>query len=413
MQTTIIGQGITNNEQRKWIMPFVAALFAMLCLQMSNLGFSPLLPAIQKEFKLTFSQLGFFTGMYGIIAIILSIPAGLAVKKFGEKKVLIGATLVVILGLQLLAQTTDYNFALVGRAVWISGYRFAFICILTAIALHAPSSLKGRSMGIVGAVSSLASVIGAPLAGGLAKNFGWRYGFMGYIVTDLIGLLIIIFFYRSASQGEVGSMHDLGEKSMDASKTPNAFKMPIVWALAFLVAMMGMAALTVTYYVPSAAKANFGMDSVGTGWIISTGYLCAIFVNLLYGFLMDKYNKWYVMGSLALIVIPSVCFLASADVTIFKLAAIMTLAFGFTSTNQVYSIAGEVLKGREMGNVMGVMSLVAGIFGYLGPQMLGILKDSTKGFNAGWYMIASIVTIALIEIIWLSKFRNSDVGFRK
>ena len=32
------------NTGRRWLVPYVATLFAMLALQMSNLGFSPLLP---------------------------------------------------------------------------------------------------------------------------------------------------------------------------------------------------------------------------------------------------------------------------------------------------------------------------------------------------------------------------------
>ena len=93
-----------STSNKKWILPFAAALFAMLCLQMSNLGFSPLLPSIQKEFNLNFSQIGLFTGMYGIIAIVLSVPTGIAIKKWGERTVLLVGTAVVIMSLLLLKE---------------------------------------------------------------------------------------------------------------------------------------------------------------------------------------------------------------------------------------------------------------------------------------------------------------------
>ena len=136
-------------SSKKWVMPFVAALFAMLCLQMSNLGFSPLLPSIQTEFGLNYSQIGLFTGMYGIIAILFSVPTGLAIKRWGEKNVLLVGSTIVILGLFLLSQSANFTSALVNRAIWIGGYRFCFIAILTAVSLTAPSHLKGRVMGIV------------------------------------------------------------------------------------------------------------------------------------------------------------------------------------------------------------------------------------------------------------------------
>ena len=45
---------------------------------------------------------------------------------------------------------------------------------LTAAALTAPPSLRGRTMGILGATAALSSVIGAPLAGALVDEPGWR-----------------------------------------------------------------------------------------------------------------------------------------------------------------------------------------------------------------------------------------------
>ena len=71
-----------------WLLPFGATLIAMFALQLSNLGFSPLLPSIQQEFGMSYTQLGFFTGLYGLLAMLLSVPAGVSARRFGEKRVL-------------------------------------------------------------------------------------------------------------------------------------------------------------------------------------------------------------------------------------------------------------------------------------------------------------------------------------
>jgi cyanate permease len=51
---------------------------------------------------------------------------------------------------------------------------------------------------------------------------------------------------------------------------------------------------------------------------------------------------------------------------------------------------------------MGVVSLGAGLFGYFGPQMLGILRDRTGSFAAGSYMvaIADVLTLGLIVLLY-------------
>ena len=76
--------GVVEERAPGWFVPFAATLAAMLALQMSNLGFSPLLPSIQRDLGMTFSQLGLFTGMYGLLAMLTSVPAGLAARRFGE-----------------------------------------------------------------------------------------------------------------------------------------------------------------------------------------------------------------------------------------------------------------------------------------------------------------------------------------
>lgn len=52
---------------------------------------------------------------------------------------------------------------------------------------------------------------------------------------------------------------------------------------------------------------------------------------------------------------------------------------------------------------MGVLSLGAGICGYVGPQMLGLLREWTKGFAAGWYMMAGIALLTLILLLLLKR----------
>ena len=167
--------------------------------------------------------------------------------------------------------------------------------------------------------------------------------------------------------------------------------------------MVGVASFSVTFFVPAAATTVFKMDAIGASFVISTGYICAIFLNLLFGYLMDHYNKWIVLSSLVVLLIPASLAMTSENELVFRIATAVVLAGGFTATNQVYGLAGSVLRGRETGNVMGMLGLGAGISGYVGPQMLGVLRDRTNGFSAGWYMMAGIALLTLIELLLLKR----------
>ena len=102
----------------------------------------------------------------------------------------------VALGLLLLSQASAYEWALGARVVWLLGYRVAFVCVMTSIALVAPPDFRSTAMGILGAMASLASVIGAPFGTIIAEPYGWRGGIIGFAVMALVGAAIFWFGYN-------------------------------------------------------------------------------------------------------------------------------------------------------------------------------------------------------------------------
>jgi predicted MFS family arabinose efflux permease len=380
------------------MLPFVVTLVAMFALQLSNLGFSPLLPSIQQEFGMNYKQLGLFTGMYGLLALVLSVPAGVTAKRFGEKRVLGFGLIGVAVGSVLLGRAWSFESALAFRGLTVFGYRFAFVCVLIAVALTAPRSLRGRTMGVLGATSALSSVIGAPMGGALVEDLGWRVAILGYAAMAIVGVVAFWSFYRPPASADPNE----AEIHAPGTSSRSAFLSPVVWILALIVGMGGFGQFTVTYFVPSVAKSLYSLDARAAGVIISTGYVTAIIVNLIVGLLVDRFNKLAVLGGIFTLLAIASSSLTIEDSTIFRVATAAVIGLGFTAANQLYGLAGSVMPRGEVGNAMGVVSLGAGLFGYFGPQMLGILRDWTGSFAAGFYMVATadVITLGLIVLLY-------------
>jgi predicted MFS family arabinose efflux permease len=394
--------GIPAAKPGRWAVPFLSTLFAMLTLQMSSLGFSPLLPAIQKDFGASYSQIGLFTGLYGIVALALSYPAGILTKRFGEKLVLSAGLGIVAAGLLGLSVAPNFILGLLGRLFWLIGYRLAFICVMTAIAVTAPPSLRGSSMGVLGATSALASVIGAPFGSTIGGTLGWRGGIAAFAAMAVAGSLQFWLLYRSSSSPvDVTPGH--GAAIGRRVGTP-AYRAPMAWALALLLGCCNAGGFSSTFFVPAALGAKFGLNAQGAAYVISTAYIVGIFANLLCGYLMDRFDRWLIMGAMMSMTIVSALALTSSNLVVFQIAVALLVALGLAATNQVYGIAGEVMTGRDAGPVIGIVSLGAGVFGYIGPQLLGILRDWSGGFNAGWYFLAFSATVTLVEIVVLYRF---------
>jgi predicted MFS family arabinose efflux permease len=382
-----------------WLLPFGVTLVAMFSLQLSNLGFSPLLPSIQADVGMSFTQLGFFTGLYGLLALLLSVPAGLTAKRFGEKRVLAAGLVGVAIGSVLLAQAWSFESAVAFRGLTIFGYRFAFVSVLIAVAMTAPPQLRGRTMGVLGATSAMASVIGAPLGGALVGELGWRTAILGYAAMALFGAAVFFLFYRATAVPEPAPV---AASAAGGAAARSAFRSPLVWLLALIVGLGGFGQFTVTYFVPSVAASVYGLDAAAAGLIISTGYIAAIVLNLVIGMLADRFDKLVVLGAIVAVLAGASASLAVEHELLFRIATAVVIGFGFSAANQLYGLAGTLMPRHETGNAMGIVSLGAGLFGYFGPQMLGILRDATGSFAAGFYMVAvaDLLTLGLIVLLY-------------
>ena len=394
----------TRAARALWVLPFGVTLVAMFALQLSNLGFSPLLPSIQRDVGMSFTQLGLFTGLYGLLAVLLSVPAGISARRFGEKRVLVLGLIGVAIGSVLLGRASSFESALAFRGLTIFGYRFAFVSVLIAVALTAPPRLRGRTMGVLGATSAMASVVGAPLGGALVADFGWRSAILGYAFMALVGATVFWLFYRPTVERDSlpGAEAATAAPVAPHGASPrSAFRSPVVWLLALVVGLGGFGQFTVTNFVPSVAEGVYGLGAAAAGVILSTGYLAAIALNLVIGVLADRFNKLAVLAGMFVVLAAASMSLAIENELVFRVATAVVIGFGFSAANQLYGLAGSLMPRSEAGNAMGIVSLGAGLFGYFGPQMLGILRDLTGSFAAGFAMVGmcDLATLGLVVVL--------------
>lgn len=391
-----------SGQTTKWVPSFAAVIIAMMAIQMSSLGFSPLLPAIQKDFHLSYSEIGLFTGLYGLVAMVVSVPAGMLAKRVGEKRALTGGLFGVAVGLVLLSQAPSYGVALGARVVWLLGYRVAFVCVMIAVAAVSPAEFRSSAMGILGAMASLASVIGAPFGTRIAEPFGWRGGIVGFAIMALVGAGVFWLGYRPGAGGEGTSVAAHGP----SAPTGSAFRSPVVWSMVLL-GLINMGGFSATFFVPSAVKTTFQLGAMASAYLISASYIVAIFVNILFGYLCDRFDRWDMMIALAILLVPSCFAMMVPNLLVFRVATALVISLGLCATNQIFALAGEIVDKRELGPVMGLVGLGGGVFGYVGPQVLGMLRDRTGGFTAGWYFVAIGVVVSLIEIVFLRRYART------
>jgi len=124
---------VAQTARPDWVRSYVVTVIAMMAIQASSLGFSPLIPYMKDAWNMSYTQMGTFTGLYGLVALLMSVPAGILAKRFGEKPVLVGGLLLATVGLLIVGLAQNYLQGLAARTVWLIGYRLAFISVVTAV----------------------------------------------------------------------------------------------------------------------------------------------------------------------------------------------------------------------------------------------------------------------------------------
>jgi predicted MFS family arabinose efflux permease len=388
----------TRRVSRDWVVPYIAALFAMMMLQISNLGFSPLMDGIKQSWSMNFSQIGLFMGMNGLASLLMAIPAGLLIQRFGERKVLSIGLMVVAMGLVLVAVSSTFASGMVGRALWQTGYKATFVAAVAALSVTLPLHLRASGMGINGALSSLAAAVGAPLGSRIALHYHWQGGMYCYAGLALLGLVVFFPLYRPFAKplpAHVSPKHAAGPR-------PNAFKTPVVWLLSLLMCLGMMVGISLTFFMTTAAKDIYKLSTMDSAAMLSLGFGLGIPLVLCSGLLADRLNnRRLVLAVIMLINAALAMMMIVPSLVVFRISAVLILALGLAVPNLLYALAGQVLSGREVGNVMGTIGLGAGVSSYFGPQMLGLLRDVTGGFAMGWGLMALVSVVSFLIILSL------------
>ena len=103
----------------------------------------------------------------------------------------------------------------------------------------------------------------------------------------------------------------------------------MAWALALLLGCCNAGGFSSTFFVPAALRAKFGLNAQGAAYVISTAYIAGIVANLVCGYLMDRFNRWLIMGAMMAITIVSALALTSSNLTVFRIAVTLLVALGW------------------------------------------------------------------------------------
>lgn len=137
--------------------------------------------------------------------ILLQIPAGLLVARFGARSVLLGGALLCTAASFLFAMSQTANFAEATRILMGLGAAPTVVCAMTLAAQWFPA----RLFPLLAAVTEVAGMIGAAVGqetlGFIVEQAGWRAGMLTCGVVSSVLLVLIVLFVRDRAIADAGT----------------------------------------------------------------------------------------------------------------------------------------------------------------------------------------------------------------
>ncbi|HEX2623470.1 MAG TPA: nitrate/nitrite transporter [Phototrophicaceae bacterium] len=349
----------------------------------------PLGNSIAEEFALTASQKGLMTGVPVLTGSLLRLVLGPLADRLGGRRVaLIGLSITFIPLLFGYFASNSYEMILIiGLMLGIAGASFAVALPLAS--RWYPPEQQGLVMGIAGAGNS-GTVLASLLAPRLVEYFGsWRPVFLVAMLPLAVAWIVVALLAKDApGKPRVKTLAEYGAVLRQRDT--------LLFSLMYGVTFGGFVGLAT--FLPIFFHDQYGLDKVAAGNFAALCVFAGSFVRPIGGYLADRFGGinillvlYALIGVLAL-VIGTLPVLTLETILLFLMMTLLGSGNG-----SVFQIVPQRFP-KEIGVVTGIVGAVGGVGGFILPNLLGSLKDSTGSFGSGFiiYTLAAFGCVAII-----------------
>jgi MFS family permease len=198
----------------------------------------------------------------------------------------------------------------------------------------------------------------------------------------------------SAEQRDIGAKH--GNKLRDAMTNWRVF------VLAFINFCGIVGSIGVGLWMPQIIK-QLGVEHSVVGWLTAIPYVAGAVVMLLWAKIAARAANRipYVAGALV-VAAAALCLSTYVDGAVLKLLCLCFTVSGILSFQATYwAIPSGFLTGRAAAGGLALIVSVGNLGGFVGPSMIGALKQMSGGFTVPLFAIAAVMLVGAATIAWL------------
>jgi MFS family permease len=185
--------GETTASWRGWLVYATASSFVFYQLILQSLP-SVIRDGLVVDFSLTDSGFGSLSASFYYPYIVLQVPAGLLVLRFGARRVLIVGLVLCIAASFVTAISQDIAAVAAARILMGVGAAPTFIATVTLAARWFPARLFPVLVALIETIGMMGAAVGQEALGFIVESAGWRVGMLlcGWLGAAILALTVLL-----------------------------------------------------------------------------------------------------------------------------------------------------------------------------------------------------------------------------
>jgi len=393
------------------LLPFLVLAYFIAYLDRVNVGFAAL--TMNADLAITATAYGHGAGIFFIAYFLFEVPSNFALKRFGARVWIARIMItwgIISVGMAFITGPTSFYVMRFLLGVAEAGFFPGMILYLT---FWFPNSVRAGILGLFIIANPASTIVGAPLSTSLMELSlfglkGWQTMFiLEGIPAILMGISVLYVLYDSPAKARWLSERERevlenAVRRDEARSTHRSLRdglaSPLVLWFSLLYATLMMGVYGFGLWAPQIIKELGSLTNQQVGLVLIIPYACATVAMVLWGRHSDRTGErtWHLALPAA---VGTVGFLMGSFAESFYVAVIgYTLgAIGIYGCLPLFwSLPTAFLGGTAAAGGIALINSIGNLSGYLGPSVIGKLKDVTQSYTAGMIVIAASLALASV-----------------
>jgi len=396
------------------LIPFLILIYFIAYVDRSNVAVAKL--TLQADLGLSDAAYGFGAGLFFIGYFFFEVPSNLALARFGARRWI--TRIMITWGLIAMA------FALVNGEVMFYVLRFLlgaaeaglFPGLIFFLTKWYGSKRRTAVFGYLIFGNPLASIIGAPLMGlillmhNVGGLNGWQWVFIITGAPAVILAFVVLKYlpdtpddakWLTAGEKAVINAELAADASIDQTPHGNPLKALKDKRILFMSALyiaFPIAGLGLGLWLPTII-ADLGADNTTASFLTAIPYICAMVGLVVLPRLADRTNQryWIIAGSCLVGALAFVGLVVVPEQPVIHLILLCVATAGLLSSQPIaLGLPSRILTGAFFAVGIACINSIANVGGFIGPFVVGALKESTGTIDASMLFLAGVLVYAAI-----------------